>query len=156
MNLSPELAKTSVSSLATDLLIPLTADRIALDGQMIQLPDAIKAAAQTAAGNNRPSEEITDQQRAVLVAERLDGAPVGGLGEHCRCLAPVRVRIGRDDSVRVTRQPIHPGGPGVRVDRADVSGEELAHNESERDGRQQTPAPSSSAIFASSIFPTRP
>jgi hypothetical protein len=60
LDLSPDLPKTQVTSLATDMLLPLTADEIVLDGKSVELPQAV-ADAQSASAKTGPSQDILDQ-----------------------------------------------------------------------------------------------
>jgi hypothetical protein len=93
LDLSPDLSRTPLQSLATDMLIPLTADQIVLDGQSVALPEAA-ADAEAASPKTGPSQDILDQLRDWSLPAHRDSV----LGIRCGN-AGVAVRIFAADGV---------------------------------------------------------
>lgn len=99
LNLSPDLPNTPTQSLATDILVPLTADQIVLDGRPIQLPTAVTDA--EAAGKSGPGRQIIDQLHAWSAPAHRDSV----LGVRCAD-AGVAVRIFAADGVE-GQEPVY-------------------------------------------------
>jgi hypothetical protein len=99
LNLSPDLPNTPTQSVATDILIPLTADQIVLDGQPIQLPAGVKQAESTS--KSGAAAAVDDELRAWSHPAHRDSV----LGVRCGD-AGVAVRIFAADGVE-GQEPVY-------------------------------------------------